>query len=414
MLAELFPKAYVRYMSLPILGQHLDGFSVWLRAQGYPPLPIRRRVRAARRLDRLLWQRGVRHPGELTAADLLGYAPVRSQEDIDLAAVVRSLALYFEQRGVLAPTPPTATQRLVNAYRIHLERHRGLAASTVQHHTATADEFLEFVGYDHGPDRLQALGPRDWEGFIHRLAMRRSRASLQHVVAHLRTFLRFLAGRGCVPANLAGQVDTPRTYRGERLPRALPWETVLAFLGAIDRSTHIGRRDYAMFLLIATYGLRTSEVASLSLDDLEWRARMIRVPRPKVVSPLILPLTEEVGAAIVDYLQHSRPDLARREVFLRVRPPEGILKPTAVTEAFQAWTRRSRLPISFKGPHCLRHSLAMHLLRQGAPLKTIGDILGHRSSESTSVYLRLHVDELRGVAIDLPDDVEVEGANEHA
>lgn len=414
MLIELFPRANARYASLPVLGPHLDGFVDWLRSEGYPSLPIRRRVRAAGRLDSLLRQHGVHAPSDLTASDLLAYAPKDAQQDANLAAVVRSFVRYFEQRGMLALPPSTPTQTLIETYRMHLERDRGLAARTVQHHTATVDEFLKFVRYDRDPDRLHLLSLRDLEGFIQRFATRRSRASLQHVVAHLRAVLRFLAGRGRVSTNLADQIDTPRIYRGERLPRALPWQTVLAFLGAIDRSTVIGRRDYAMFLLIATYGLRTSEVVALSLDDLEWRARRIRIPRPKVGGPLILPLTEEVGAALVDYLQHGRPELAHREVFLRVRPPAGTLKPTAVTEAFQAWTRRSRLAISFKGPHCLRHSLAMHLLRQGTPLKTIGDLLGHRSTESTCVYLRLQVDELRDVALNLPEDAGAEDADETA
>jgi site-specific recombinase XerD len=209
-----------------------------------------------------------------------------------------------------------------------------------------------------------------------------------------------------VSTGLAEQIDTPRVYRGERLPRALAWETVLGFLKAIDRATTIGRRDYAMFLLIATYGLRTSEVVALTVDQIQWRERTIRVPRSKVGCPLLLPLTEDVGAAVIDYLRHSRPALARREVFLRVRPPQGALKPTAVTEAFQAWARRSGLPIPFHGPHCLRHSLAVHLLRQGTALKTIGDLLGHRSAESTCVYLRLQVDDLRDVALDLPHEEE--------
>jgi site-specific recombinase XerD len=184
---------------------------------------------------------------------------------------------------------------------------------------------------------------------------------------------------------------------------------VLAFSNAINRCTIIGRRDYAMFLLVATYGLRASEIVALSLDDLEWRDRRIRVPRSKVGRLLFLPMTEEVGAALLDYLQHGRPELPHRQLFLRVRPPAGTLKPTAVTEAFQGWTRRSRLPIPYHGPHCLRHSLAMHLLRQGTPLKTIGDLLGHRSAESTCVYLRLHVDELRGVALNLPTTAGTEG-----
>jgi site-specific recombinase XerD len=122
----------------------------------------------------------------------------------------------------------------------------------------------------------------------------------------------------------------------------------------------------------------------------------------------MLPLTAEVGAAILAYLRDGRPTLPHRQVFLRSRAPAGTLKPTALTEAFQGWVRRSGLPIPYQGPHCLRHSLAVHLLRQGTPLKTIGDLLGHRSTESTCVYLRLHVEDLRDVALDLPADVRGE------
>jgi len=308
--------------------------------------------------------------------------------------------------------PVTAAQRLVKDYCNYLERGRGLAAHTIKHHAATIYGLLGFLEYDHDPNRLQTLGLSELEQFIQRLAARRNRASMQHVVAHLRAFLRWLANRNYVSDSLANQIDTPRVYRDEQLPRALPWKVVLQFLNAIDRSSVIGRRDYAMFLLITTYGLRTSEVVTLTLDDIKWRERKILVARPKVGGRLMLPLTEEVGGAVIDYLQQGRPAVACREVFLRVRPPMGKLKPTAVTEAFQTWTRRGCLPISFQGPHCLRHSLAMHLLRQGTPLKTIGDLLGHRGAESTCVYLRLHVDQLHEVAIDLPVCGEEEKTNE--
>jgi integrase/recombinase XerD len=177
---------------------------------------------------------------------------------------------------------------------------------------------------------------------------------------------------------------------------------VQAFLGAIDRSTPMGQRDYAMFLLVATYGLRVSEIAALRLDDIAWRAARIRVPRPKVSGPLMLPLTVEAGAALVDYVRHVRPKVSDREVFLRLRAPIGPLVPTAVGEAFQRWKHRSALPIGDRSAHCLRHSLAIHLLRQGTSIKAIGDLLGHRSVESTCVYLRLHVADLRETALDLP------------
>ena len=406
MLVELFPRAHVRYASLPVLGPHLEGFLAWLRAEGHSQLAMRRRVRAVCRLDELLGRHNVCDVGTLTASDLLAYVPLGSQNDVSLAATIRSFVHYLGRQGLLAAAPATAAQSLLGQYGVWLQRDRGLTAHTVQHHAGTIRELLDFVGYDRDANRLHTLQRDDLEQFIQRLAARRSRASLQHVAAHLRAFLRWLGGRGGCSAGLAEQVDTPRVYRGERLPRALAWETVLGFLNAIDRATTIGRRDYAMFLLIATYGLRTSEVVALTIDDIQWRERTIRVPRSKIGRSLLLPLTEEVGAAVIDYLQHGRPALARREVFLRVRPPQGALQPTAVTEAFQAWTRRSGLPVPFHGPHCLRHSLAVHLLRQGTALKAIGDLLGHRSAESTCVYLRLQVDDLRDVALDLPSAQE--------
>lgn len=159
-----------------------------------------------------------------------------------------------------------------------------------------------------------------------------------------------------------------------------------------------------MVLMIATYGLRASEIAALRLDDVCWRSRQIRVPRPKIGSPLSLPLTDEVATSLVEYLRHGRPPSTDRHLFLRVRIPIGPIESTAVCDVFEAWTRHAdiRLPSGAGGPHCLRHSLAVHLLRRQTSMKTIGDLLGHRSAESTSVYLRLQVEDLRDVALPIP------------
>jgi integrase/recombinase XerD len=160
----------------------------------------------------------------------------------------------------------------------------------------------------------------------------------------------------------------------------------------------------------------------------EWRARRLRVRQRKTGSVLWLPLTDEVATALMEYLRHGRPQLAvrryrrgfqiepskYREVFLRCRTPAGALKSTAITEAFQAWSRRSGLKIPFQGVHCLRHSYALHLLRSGLSLKTIGDLLGHRSSESTCVYLRLATDDLREVALSFPASASVLTVQENA
>ena len=157
-----------------------------------------------------------------------------------------------------------------------------------------------------------------------------------------------------------------------------------------------------MFLLIASYGLRASEVVALCLDDIQWKEGSIRIFQRKTSSPMELPLTNEVATALVKHLKRTPPRAPHRQIFLRMRAPIGILKPTAVTEAFQAWSRKSGLSIPFQGPHCIRHSYAVHLLKTGISLKMIGDILGHRSAESTAAYLRLATGDLREVNLPVP------------
>lgn len=402
MLTELYPRSHARYAALPVLGPYLDGFVGWLRWQGYPDAPIRGRLRTVRRLVAQLVRDGVRGPGDLSAATLLTYAPVPARTDADLAALVRSLALYFEEEDVLVPAPVTPVGVLVDRYRQYLERVRGLSSLTVANHACTVAQFLASLGGDRASERIGTLEPSQLEAFVRAAGTRRGRASLQHTVAHVRSFLRFLATSGLAPPGVENWIDTPRLYRQERLPRALPWELVRSLLRAVDRSTPTGKRDYAMLLLVVTYGLRSCEVVTLTLDDVKWRSGRLHVRRSKVGTSLELPLTPEVSAALLAYLSHGRPPSPCREIFLRVRAPAGTLKPTALAEVFQNWARRSGLPIAWQGPHCLRHSLAVHLLRQGTPLKVIGDLLGHRSVESTCVYLRLHVEDLRDVALNLP------------
>jgi site-specific recombinase XerD len=405
MLAEIYPRDHARFTSLPLLGPHLEGFVSWLRSQGYPCLPIRLRIRETPQLEARLRRRRVRQLGVLSRAQLLKFAPRVVLDDVYLSALVRSLATYFDEQGLLSRPAATAHEQIVGAYRAYLQRVRNLAAATAAQHCSTASELLTFLDFDRDHSVLQRVGPRQIESFVRMAGTRLCRASLQHAVARLRSFLRFLASRDEITRGLDSSIDTPRLYRGEQLPRSLPWAIVQAFLAAIDRSTPKGRRDYAMFLLIATYGLRTSEVAALRLDDVEWRASRLRVRRPKTTTPGILPLSDEVAAALLDYLRHARPTLPRREIFLRYRSPGGPITAKTVTNAFREWSRRSGLPIPYQGPHCLRHSLAVHLLRRGVSLKAIGDLLGHRAAESTCVYLRLHVDDLRDAALDLPREV---------
>ena len=422
MLLDLYPRVHRRYTSLPIIGPILDGYGTWLLKLGYSTDCVCDPFRAARRLARKLQRRCVRSLTKLTRSRLQACAPADSQEDPNLAALVHRLDQYFDSELALFTKPaPSLVEQRVTAYTTYLQQVCGFTHSTCGYHRRTVIEFLRHVGYEKSPRCLAALTGRDLETFMCAVGPRQTRGSLQHVASHLRGFLRFLISTGEIPPGIERQIDTPRLYRGEQLPRALPWETVRALLKAIDRKTPMGLRDYAMFLLIATYGLRACEVVALTLDDVEWRMARLRISQRKTRSTLWLPLIDEVGTALLDYLRHGRSALAvrrkrvryqgntphsYRELFLRHRTPIGVLKPTAITEAFQAWSKRSGLSIPFQGVHCLRHSYAVYLLRSGLSLKTIGDLLGHRNLESTCVYLRLAVDDLREVALDLPTNVD--------
>jgi site-specific recombinase XerD len=314
-----------------------------------------------------------------------------------------ALVEYLAERGVLKAPAATPSDTLVAAYAAHLVAARGVAPSTVRWHTRAARRFLLFLGYDADEGRLQRLQLSDVDGFITEVSRHLQRISMVQIGVALRVFLRFLSLQGYIGGDLAAAVELPRLYQGERLPRALPWPTVLSLLASIDRSTVTGLRDYAAGVLIATYGLRASEVAGLRLEDIRWRSRVLLVPRPKVGTPLALPLTDAAATALVAYLRVRQATDGERQIFLRVLPPAGPIKRSAILASFHQYAERLGLtrPRRF-GPHCFRHSLAMHLLREGTPLKTIADLLGHRSLESTSAYLRLHVDDLRGVALTLP------------
>jgi integrase/recombinase XerD len=164
----------------------------------------------------------------------------------------------------------------------------------------------------------------------------------------------------------------------------------------------MGLRDYAMFLLIATYGLRVSEVVAITLDDIRWRQGSLRIRQSKTSSLLELPLTNEVSTTLVKHLKRTPPPAPYRRIFLRMRAPIGVLKRTVIRGVFSRSVRNSGLRIPFQGAHCVRHSLAVHLLKSGTSLKIIGGVLGHRSAVSTSTYLRLATGDLREVSLPVP------------
>lgn len=401
MLQELFPRVHHRYESLPILGPILAPYAAWLVVGGHPTHRVLTRMRTAVRLEGILVNHGMSTLVGASGPALLACGPATAREDFELSAMVRCLHRYLLESGQISCPPTSRVEEKVREYRAHLERMRGLSRSSVTSHTRTATEFLNSLGFETRPDRLAELTATDLEEFIRATGKRLGRASLQHVVSYLRGFLRFLVSTGELRPGLDVGLDTPRLYRGERLPRSLPWATVEALLHAIDRTTVIGRRDYAMFLLIATYGLRPSDIVALQLGDIAWRGGTLKICQRKTGVPLLLPLTDEVGAALVEHLRGGRPRRPLREVFCRSNAPFGRMRPQTVSEAFRALGRRFGLAPA-RGVQCLRHTFAVHLLRAGTTLRTIGELLGHRTAEATCVYLRLAVEDLRAVALDLP------------
>ena len=409
MLTHIFPKHFKRYLSLPVLGPLMDPFAAWLHDQRYTLKSSQYELLMSAHVCRYLKLWGMRSVEDVREQDMQTCYRLFQKKFPNKAGSVCVLARFLIERGFVQPFAahaPSHADIHVNAFMNHLRDAHGYAPRTIRRQGCIAGEFLKRLKYEDTPHRLVSLSIEDIEGFVRQLSKRMGRAGLQNSISMIRNFLRFLAADGVIAPGLDRQIDTPRVYRQEKLPRALPWTTVQKILRSIDRKTAIGKRDYAMFSLMATYGMRACDVVALTLDDIQWRAGRIRICQSKTGNPLELPLTHDVSSAIYDYLKRVPRYGTYRQIFLRLKAPCGILKSTAVTEAFQAWSKRSGLDIPFKGAQCLRHSYALHLLRNGLPLKTIGDILGHRSPGSTAAYIRLAADDLREVALHVPGSAE--------
>lgn len=291
--------------------------------------------------------------------------------------------------------------QLCTAYQRQLLELRGLSLSAREHHAMTVTDFLaRGLGADHD---LSALTIADIERFVALRSRELSRHSLQHVVAHLRSFLRFCLDRGEIDRPLDA-IETPRTYRGELPPQALEWSTVQALIESVDLDSRAGRRDHCILHLMAHYGLRPSEVVALRMDSINWDAAVLHVVQRKTRSDLLLPLAPQTLRILRRYLDVER--LAHGadhpELFLRARCPSGPIERWAIGDIFKKRVREAGIELPGHNVYRLRHTFAMRLLTRGVGVKAIADLLGHRSLESTCAYLRLDVEMLRGVALDVP------------
>jgi site-specific recombinase XerD len=237
---------------------------------------------------------------------------------------------------------------------------------------------------------------------------RRSPHTIAVIASVTRQFLRYLYRQGLVEEDLATTIPSIRLARHAKIPTVWSPEEVERLLSQVDRGSPQGKRDYAILLLAARFGMRVGDIVRLRLEHLRWEEGRIEISQSKTGEPLVLPLSEEVGWALIDYLRHGRPAVAHREVFLSARAPFPPFSPDDnLHYLISKYRRRAGIflpPGQPRGLHTLRHSLASRMLSQETPLPVIAGVLGHTSTESTGIYTKVDLEHLRACALD-PEEV---------
>jgi integrase/recombinase XerD len=386
----------------------IEPFARSLREQGYARYSIHRQVLLATCFSRWLKQQEVATRG-LTSDHPPRYLRYRARQvrpSRGDAAALRHLLDFLRRERVIpaeriSSHPLTPTERWMQAYEHHLREARGLARATIVNYIPFAGSFLK-DRFGDGPVALSHLGARDVVGFIQRQALRLHPKRAKLLTSALRSFLQYVRYRGKTKLDLAAAVPVVPNWSMSSIPRAIGANQVRQLLASIDRRTATGRRDYAILLLLARLGLRASEVAFLELDDIDWNAGQLSV-RGKSGLRSDLPLPTDVGKAIAAYLRRGRPQCTSRCVFLRAKAPlRGFRGPSGIGSMVRHRLQRAGIDAPTHGAHQFRHGLATELLRQGASLGEIGELLGHHSPETTKIYTKVDLDALRTLAVPWP------------
>jgi len=306
---------------------------------------------------------------------------------------------------------PTAMQKSLHDYKRYCEEERYLSPDTVNEYIRQVGLFLDFLG-KRDVNNFNQIRPEDLSDFVYSLSRYR-RKTVAVAVCCVRLYLRFLFYKRQLIQDLSGSLPGVCFPERATIPSVWDKELLTQLLDRIDRHSPRGKRDYAILLLACRLGVRSSDIRALTLDHIDWAAETITFTQVKTGMALRLPLTNEVGNALIDYIKSARPKTHYREVFLSLRPP---LKPFSKTSHFYHivtyW--RELAGIHFRSPqrqglHSLRHTLATHLLEDNTPFSVIADILGHASMTSTMIYAKASIETLRQVALSIQ---EVEHANE--
>ncbi len=408
------------------MSQSESVISVWLarlrqhlQEERYSRDVVRNYPSAARRFLRDLERRG--HALEsVSPADVERYldglkrrrdrralpAPWRRAHRAAIHMLLRLVHGKWPLEIVPATADEIAMHEVICDYDAWMADLRGLSPSTREHGRTEARLLLRWL-CDHGKT-VPTLSVADLDAYVAWRGSLMRRTSKALMVSTLRGVLRYLHGSGRMPVDLAGAIDGPPIYALEGIPSTIRREDIERALKAArcDRSP-LGRRDYAILMLLSTYGLRSGEIRALRLSDIDWRHERLRIRHAKTGAYSELPLLRGPADALLDYLKYARPATTVREVFLRALAPyRPITSSAALCGVVSRRLRAVGVTLTGKrGAHVLRHSRAVSLLRGGVPIKVIGDVLGHRSERSTAVYLKLATEDLRAVALDLPTGV---------
>lgn len=393
------------------IAAEIEGYLVWLVGQGYSTKSIWRRVPLAFAFGEFARGRGASAVGELPAhveafvADAVARHGAHTGSTRPMAKEVRgpveqllSVVLTgFEPTGRPHHAQPFAA--VVPGFFDYLVNERGLRPASVlgyRHHLDRFEAYLQRIGVE----SIRELSPTILTAFVvERAAAGLAKSTVRDSAGILRVFLRYAHREGILATDLSGTVGWPQVYRLSSIPRSISWDEVNRVLAGVDRRTAAGRRDYAILLLLVTYGLRGREVAALTLDDIDWKRERLAIPERKAGHSTAFPLSAVVGEALLDYLQHGRPATTDRHVFFRAAAPRRPIGAAAVSSLCRSYLLKAGVEVSRPGSHTLRHSAVQRLVDANFDLKTIGDFIGHRSARSTEVYAKVAVEALREVAL---------------
>jgi site-specific recombinase XerD len=383
-----------------LLGSEVEGYRAWLTQQGYTPGTVRNMLKELGQVGRWLSSEGLEASqfNEERASLFLADRRATGHRQVRGARAMGPLLSYLREAGVVAATGPPLTPlgELLGQYRSWMLEERGLAPMTVLRYENTARRFLQeqaSVGDLFDPAALTGV---DINAFLLRECSRVSTGSAKGRVAELRSVLRFLYLQGITPMRLGTAVPPVGGWRFATLPPpTMTAVDVQRLLEGCDRSSAVGVRDFAIMMLVARLGMRSIEVARLQLLDVDWRAGELLI-RGKGLRQDRLPLPAEVGDALVAYLGTGRNPQGARHLFLTCRAPRGPIRAELVGDVVERACKRVSQPTV--GPHRLRHALAGELLRQGAGLVAISQILRHQDLATTALYAKVDLGSLRHVA----------------